>query len=633
MIWKKLTAKNFLSFEELTLELDNRGIVLVEGNNLTSSKFKSNGSGKSSLLEPIVYALYDTTSKGIKADEIVNNKVGKNTAVILEGVKGEDTYRIERYRKHSKYKNKVKLFINDKEVTEKSAAETNKVIQKIIGIDYNTFVNSIMFSQGNGAGRFAIATDKEKKEILENLVHLDVYAQAQSVAKERLKEKEDEIRAREQEKARLDWELERIDGLEKQDQENYENTKNMIIQEHKNIRATVEAMDTYVSQNYPTIEKIKERSEELQQQRDSANNFNVSAHILEAVNSCQKAISDKKGQLQQYEYQKSELVSKYKKLEKGTHCPVCGNELDAAHRSTEMAAIKEQLRSVLIAMQPLLAEIPPLEEKLKEATAKYQEEKAKQDTVTQNYQRIIQEINQCEQQIKQYYDTIQAYKTKINAAQSTVDRLSTIPEPKPRDKEREEVKKKIKAFRDEELKLQKERLKLENVVKVFSNSGVKSHVLDLITPFLNERANKHLATLSGPDMEVKFSTQTRNKDGSMSDKFDIQLINTMGGDNYKSNSEGEKKRADLAISLAIQDLVMGRGEPPTNFIVYDEVFDALDSVGSENVVTLLRERVNTVGTIFVITHNEHLKPLFDKVITVTKDKSGLSTVDGGVETT
>lgn len=56
-----------------------------------------------------------------------------------------------------------------------------------------------MFSQGNGAGRFAIATDKEKKEILENLVHLDIYAKAQAVAKERLKKKEEEIALKEQE--------------------------------------------------------------------------------------------------------------------------------------------------------------------------------------------------------------------------------------------------------------------------------------------------------------------------------------------------------------------------------------------------------------------------------------------------
>lgn len=632
MKWKKLTAKNFLSFEELTLNLDNRGIVLVEGNNLTSNKFKSNGSGKSSLLEPIVYALYDTTSKGIKADEVINNKVGKNTAVILEGVKGEDTYRIERYRKHTKNKNKVKLFINDKEVTEKSTSETNKAIQKIIGIDYNTFINSIMFSQGNGAGRFAIATDKEKKEILENLVHLDIYAQAQDVAKERLKAKEDEIREREQERARLDWEFERIEGLEQQDQANFENTKNMILQEHRSIRANYEAMDAYIRENFATVEELQNRSDQLQQQRDSSQNFNVSAHIMEAVNTVRKELADKKSQLQQYEYQKNDLVGKYKKLQSNTHCPVCGNELDTAHREKEMAAIKEQLKNVLIAMNPLQGEVETLEAKLQEVSNKYQEEKAKQDEINKNYQQVTQEISQCENQVKAYYDTIQAFKNKINACQSTVDKLSAIPEPKPRDNERKVVKEKIKAFQEEELKLQKEKLQLEDVVKVFSNSGVKSHVLDLITPFLNERANKHLATLSGPDMEVKFSTQTRNKDGSVADKFDIQLFNSVGGENYKSNSEGEKKRADLAISLAIQDLVMGRGEPPTNFIVYDEVFDALDSVGSENVVTLLRERVNTVGTIFVITHSEHLKPLFENVITVTKDKNGVSTLHGG-ETT
>src|SRR5690606_21510977 len=212
-------------------------------------------------------------------------------------------------------------------------------------------------------------------------------------------------------------------------------------------------------------------------------------------------------------------------------------------------------------------------------------------------------------------------------------KLEKLPEPKKRDSERKAIEKKIKAQKQQLLSLEREKKQLEDVVKVYSNSGVKSHVLDLITPYLNERANKYLTALSGTDMEVKFSTQTQNKDGSYSDKFDLQLINHAGGGSYKANSEGEKKRADLSISLAIQDLVMSRTDLKSNFVVYDEVFDALDSVGSENVVTLLKERLKTVGTIFVITHNEHLKPLFEQTITVVKAKDGTSTIKGGAEVT
>ncbi|MGE4642302.1 hypothetical protein ACEWF4_10000, partial [Bifidobacterium breve] len=77
------------------------------------------------------------------------------------------------------------------------------------------------------AGRFAIATDKEKKEILENLVNLQVYVTAQEVAKERVRAKDEEIRNKKAEGERLQWELSQVDTLEQQDRDNYENTLNL----------------------------------------------------------------------------------------------------------------------------------------------------------------------------------------------------------------------------------------------------------------------------------------------------------------------------------------------------------------------------------------------------------------------
>lgn len=58
-----VTAKNFLSLKELDLDLDNQGLVLLDGNNLDSvdGSFEANGSGKSSLLASIFYALYGET--------------------------------------------------------------------------------------------------------------------------------------------------------------------------------------------------------------------------------------------------------------------------------------------------------------------------------------------------------------------------------------------------------------------------------------------------------------------------------------------------------------------------------------------------------------------------------------------
>ena len=139
--------------------------------------------------------------------------------------------------------------------------------------------------------------------------------------------------------------------------------------------------------------------------------------------------------------------------------------------------------------------------------------------------------------------------------------------------------------------------------------------------------------LAGNDMEIKFSTQTPKKDGEMTEKFDVQLTNAVGGDSYKANSEGEKKRADLAIAQALQDLVVSRAASAFNIVLYDEVFDALDEIGAENTIAMLKEKQKDIGTILVITHNAALKNLFDKVITITKNPDGTSVLTEGAEIT
>ncbi|WNO29846.1 recombination endonuclease [Bacillus phage SDFMU_Pbc] len=630
----KLEAKNFLSFKEFELDLDNRGIILIEGKNSTNEKFQSNGAGKSSLLEPIIYALYDTTSKNIRADEVINRHVGKNTMVALEGYKGADLYRIERYRKHSKHKNKVLLFCNGDEITGKSTTDTNATIEKLVGIDHRTFINSIMFSQGEGAGKFAIATDKEKKEILENLLNLNIYSQAQHVAKSKVSGKDAEIAAQHREIERLEWELGQVDVLEDQDTKNYESIKQAIVNGEANYDRTLKEFETFVTNNIENLNNWKDEIESLTKKRDSmvVNTSNELNTQTNTVNSIQNEINQLNHRKSQLEYQKADLASKYKKLSTNTNCPVCGNPLDTSHKEKEQLEIREQLKPILTELHYLNIDITKKEQEYANAHEVYTQVKSNHDQLMGQYNQVVQEIHTREQALNSYNHRKQSYETQLSSIKDNLVSLRDMPKPQKRTSERNEVKKRIKAAKDVAVNLEKEKLVLENVVKTYSNAGIKSHVLDLKTPFLNERGNKYLSMLSGSDMELNFTTQTRNKNGELSDKFDVQVINTSGGDNYKSNSGGEKKRADLSIALALQDLVLSRSESTFNIAVYDEVFDALDSVGAENVVTLLKERLNSLGTIFVITHNEHLKPLFDQVITVVKDRDGISTLTEGEKT-
>ena len=159
----------------------------------------------------------------------------------------------------------------------------------------------------------------------------------------------------------------------------------------------------------------------------------------------------------------------------------------------------------------------------------------------------------------------------------------------------------------------------------FSNSGIKSMLLDDITPFLNKRANKYLQALSGDRLSVNFTTQTQLKSGEMREKFQIEVNNEDGGDSYMANSSGEKKRVDIAINLALQDLVSSRANKKINMIFLDEALDALDNCGVDDVLNLLSEVAKDKSSVFVISHNENIQTAFENFLVVTK-KNGYSTV-------
>ncbi|UGO49193.1 exonuclease [Bacillus phage vB_BanH_Emiliahah] len=624
--WDKLIVRNFLAINEAELELNNQGLVLIEGINLSDPKFKSNGAGKSSLVpDALSYVLYNITTKGLQADDVVNNKIGKNTEVILVGTKGEDTYRIERYRKHSKHKNKVRVYCNDKELTEKSAPATNKLIEDIVGIPHTTFINSILFAQkDDGLGSFALLPDSRKKEVLDSVLKLEIYSIAQIIAKDRVKAKDAEVTTKQRDIEKLEWQLGQVDVLEQQDKQQYQNTLNVIQQEQKNLAECIKQQNDFPAKYFGQVEQAKDEIVELTEKKDSMTNIDISAYQSEATQAQQQVMATR-NELDRLNREKEVIKQNYKKVQTSTNCPVCGSDLDPTHRNQEMASLKEQLLPVMLNIQSLSPLLTQQEAAYQELYNVYLEKKAIYDNALNEYRKVEGEIQKRVTFIQQYENQLQNIKNKAANVKRNLDNLMAIPEPQPREKDRENIRQQITAAKHELVALEQEKLKLETAVKVYSNEGVKSHVLDLFTPKLNERGNKYLAQLAGSNMELNFSTRTPKRDGGYTEKFDVQLTNRAGGDMYKANSAGEKRRADLSIALALQDLVIHL----TNVAVYDEFFDGLDEVGVENAIALLEEKAKVVGTIFVITHNAHFSSLFEKKITIVKDANGISTLQKG----
>ena len=635
MKFKEISIRNFLSYGDKlqTIELDNQGLVLIAGDNEDTSSLLSNGSGKSSCLEAIIYALFGSLSSGLQGDDVVNNHINKNMEVDLSiDLGNNNVFTIKRYRKHSEYKNKVILFLNGDEVTKKSAKDNNDYIQTVLGITKDTFLNSIIFGLGDKV-KFTEATDAQKKQLLEDIANISLYKEAQVKAKEHLATCNSDLAKCNQD---LNTALDRVSFLKEIDKNNQDHYK-ALKDRDTSIRAHIQELESKLdSLPKVTKEQVQGASERYTEENKKKSSvvFPRQAQldkINKLLNSSSIKLQDIKSKLDIATKNLVEKKKQYDGLVSGSvdHCYYCGQLLNKEHRDKELNRLSTEINTGLVECKELLGR--------KTKGEKYVGDLTKASSLLNvEYKKFLSEQDKASSALSKYYsdyvnlNTAYSERSKveyeIQGLKSTLGNAIELPEL--HTEEINNKNKEIDTLGDSFKSLVSEKERWEDAVAVYSNQGVISNVLDFVMPFLNTQANKYLSILSGNTISVNISTQTKTKGGSYSDKLSISVDNTIGGEDYQLNSKGEKKRIDLSIALALQDYVMSTGASMgTNFVAYDEVFDGLDSVGIQQVMSLLSGRVKDISSIFVISHDNQLKDLFENVLSVKK-KNGMSELSG-----
>jgi len=157
-------GENFCNFiEPISIKVDAGKVVLITG---------PNGVGKTTLFEILSYVLYGVTSKGLKGEDVVNERTLEDCSTWAEFAIGEDKYRGERYCKHKKFKNNVILFKNGEE-SKVGYTEVKAEIDRIF-MPHKLFMNLLFFSQ-KVKSFFTELQDADQKEIFRKVLGLDDY--------------------------------------------------------------------------------------------------------------------------------------------------------------------------------------------------------------------------------------------------------------------------------------------------------------------------------------------------------------------------------------------------------------------------------------------------------------------------
>ena len=678
MVLKQLTIQNFLSIKSITLNLENRGLVLLKGKNLDNDALNNNGAGKSSIIEALVYALYARTLRGLKGDAVVHKIPGKNMKIFLDLTDDDGSeYRIARYRKHYLNKNKSFLFRNGKDITPKSESDFNDYIADLLQADYLTFTSSLLYSAESF--KFTSATDSEMKSTFDTMLGLDIYQKCLEITKNRLKLVESEISS-------TQWKIDDRTAKIEQLQSKLEEATDLRDEYNNSVNDKIKQLQAQLSDLQKQIQSKQEEAEELQKKLAQVKSnkkhyedlLDEKRKSLKEVDDLKEATQETKDEIQDCEREirkQNRLISEHneqietfstsimklrKKVDELSHrkrdlgktigqpCPVCGSPITSESLKSAEHEIEEQIQLQLseiekfqakiemtnrdiLAAQNKISETHSTVEELQKTVEEFEDliKKSKRfvdekSNIEKSLQKSQEEYYQVQSDIKVVNSETEQLKDSLKKSHQEIKGLLEDHDPydsiiSKYQTEQKNAQEDIKQFQDSIKTQLDEKTCLEFWQQAYSNQGIKSYILDDITPFLNRRVNKYLAKLSSGHIEVKFNTQTTLKSGEVREKFSIDISNQDGGQEYSANSGGERKRIDLAINLALQDLVASRSNKRMNIAIWDEALDALDEVGIEKVIGLLQELSKEKSTILVVSHNQHLQSYFTNVITVVKE--------------
>lgn len=677
MKFKTLKVQNFLSIRNVEINLENRGLLLINGKNNDNESLNNNGSGKSSLLESIIFALYGRTLRGLKGDEVVHNITGKNTRVSLE-IEDDDgsNYTIVRYRKHASNKNQSVIFKDNVNITPKSESDFNDLVVKILQSDFVTFTASLLYS--SESFKFTMATDAEIKKAFDTMLNLDIFSKCLDKVREEIKKVDGKLF---QYDSKIEAYAERIESIDvklkssEEDRKKYDTELDekleklsveatSVIDDIEELQKSVKTQDFELDEYQ---EKLIESESYLKAVRKKATKLNdlkdelseAKSHIIElksSIKSWDSTIDNNEHEIGKFTKQIQSSQSKIEALEGkieqlneqiGSPCPTCGKPMDEdsikSVKEEYMERIQEHVDNIdsynesIASCKESISSAEVSKKNINKCLNTSEQNKIKIEEKIGKFNKLEQEIEKAEEVVKQNNKQVLSCENMINMTKKEIELKKSLLKNKykelkelegsenPFDKiindlnnEKESIIEESAFMHDDSINLRKAKDDLLFWQSAYSNQGIKSFILDDITPFLNERANFYLGKLTSGRIEVVFSTKTKLKSGEEREKFSVDVINKDGGSKYNSNSGGERKRIDLAINMALQDLVANRSSKKINIAIFDEVFDTLDEKGVEGVVELLQEMSNSKSTILVVSHNEALKSYFTNSITMVK---------------
>ena len=574
---KDLTVKNFMSVGNQTqaVNFGREQLTLVLGENLDQGGDDSgsrNGTGKTTIVNALSFALFGTALTNIKKDNLINKINNKNMLVTLTFEKDGNKYKIERGRKPTI----MKFYVNNQEQSAESnddsqgdMRETQKDIDELLGMSHDMFKHIVALNTYTEP--FLSLKANEQREIIEQLLGITLLSEKADSLKEQIR----------QTKENIFQETADIEAAKKSNDK---------------IQVSITGLETrqsaWYSQQKTDCNKIAESITELQSvdiERELEQHAKVKLYDEHAAKI--KSLNKERATLETAVIQADKSVNKYtKELEqlKNKTCPACEQGLHS-HKHEEMSTTAEKnLADAVIYLQG----------------------------VSDSYASVLQEletIGDINGRPKTYYDTVEeALKHQNNLTSLEAALVKRTDEIDPYQEQIDDLKHTAmqEISWDNVNMLNSMKDHQEFLLKLLTNkdSFIRKKIIDQNLAYLNNRLTYYLDKMGLPH-QVSFLNDLNVE------------ITQLGQDlDFDNLSRGERNRLILGLSWAFRDVWESLYQS-INLLFVDELIDnGLDANGVENALGVLKKMARErKKNIFLISHKDELIGRVNNVLKVVKE--------------
>ena len=553
------------------IDFDRSDLTLVLGENLDMGGDGSrNGTGKTTIINALSYALYGQALSNIRKDNLVNKTNAKHMLVSLDFSVSGQNYRIERGRKP----NVLKFYVNDEHQAAQDEAqgdsrETQEAIERVLGMSHDMFQHIVALNTYTPP--FLSLKANEQRTIIEQLLGITL-----------LSERAD-----------------RIKELNRQ-------TKDSIQSEELRIRAVQEA-NKRIEEQIASLEKRRtlwlrkqtEDTEGLAQGIADLEHIDIAAEVqahrdLEAYHVRKKAMDEANRWIRQIDADDTKLLKQKAQIDKDLNqiashkCFACGTDIHDNSLDTVKAQREKTLQE--LALQLLT-----------------------NDSQRQEHQDRLKELGDLGTAPTVFYDSLEQALNHKNTVDTLNKDLVT------RSSESDPYSEQITDMQNQALQavsydtlneFTRVQEHQEFLLKLLTSkdSFVRKKIIDQNLSYLNSRLTHYLDRIGLPHT-VKFQNDLTVSIEELGRELDFDNL-----------SRGERNRLILSMSWAFRDVWESLYQP-INILFIDEMIDSgLDTHGVENALALLkkmsRERHKSI---WLVSHRDELTSRVENILKVVKE--------------